>query len=434
MKFNDFLNDNKTNALLYAPTQLGKTMATIDLIKCCFLNDIPVIVSTDNKLDQQVQLMDRVKPHFTDTAFLKANDLSSLKDYVQTKNHKFIVFCLDNFHQIKKVAAACSTHHFPKIAIIHDEADIITKDQLDKTKKDLPKSHQEWLTFIDTVKSMVQLKRIFVTATPENCVMLYPIDCSNVFSIKKTQSYVGYESITHYPFKPSSVFGDLAEEVNRIKAAKTYEAILYCVERKIEKGQAPVFDQVINLKLDCVIHLYNGNGITVYLPNSTLVKKFKPLISDYSYTYNKNIFVVKKLSIKKFYSMVKAIGERCVITIGRDLICRGISFVGQDSTSPITATVMFYKPGPTCHTVAICQTVGRITGCAMPELPRRLYCPQDVYKSYISYNRNQELYINTFKTTTGLTANVISKLKFQKYTRNIDKAKLNLQFVTEDDQ
>ena len=83
---------------------------------------------------------------------------------------------------------------------------------------------------------------------------------------------------------------------------------------------------------------------------------------------------------------------------------------------------MFYKPGSTMHAVGICQTIGRITGCAMPELPRRLYAPKDVYDTYIRYNQNQELFIT--KIGKGdedtITKDIIEELVFNKYTRNID--------------
>jgi len=89
---------------------------------------------------------------------------------------------------------------------------------------------------------------------------------------------------------------------------------------------------------------------------------------------------------------------------------------------------MFYKPGNTMHAVGICQTIGRITGCAMPDLKRRLYAPKDVYDTYVNYNKNQELYINNIQkgNEDTITKDIIEELVFNKYNRNIDRMKLNL--------
>ena len=59
-KYNQFLKSTKTNALIWAPTQVGKTSAMIDFIEACFKHDVPVMVSTDNKTDQCEQLYNRI--------------------------------------------------------------------------------------------------------------------------------------------------------------------------------------------------------------------------------------------------------------------------------------------------------------------------------------------------------------------------------------
>jgi len=135
---------------------------------------------------------------------------------------------------------------------------------------------------------------------------------------------------------------------------------------------------------------------------------------------------MKNMAIRKFYTIIKSIGENCIITIGKDLICRGISYVGEDVEEPITATTMFYKPGKTMNIVGMCQTIGRITGCAMPTLNRRLYCPKDVYENYMKYNRDQETYIKNIEKSEGLTTTVVVDSSEFEYTRPIDRPKLNL--------
>ena len=55
------------------------------------------------------------------------------------------------------------------------------------------------------------------------------------------------------------------------------------------------------------------------------------------------------------------------------LIARGISFVSSEKTpDAIAATTMIYRPGVTMHNVGLCQTIGRITVTARPDLKSML--------------------------------------------------------------
>jgi hypothetical protein len=184
------------------------------------------------------------------------------------------------------------------------------------------------------------------------------------------------------------------------------------------------------------VNTYNSNGISTYIRSVSLANKFEHQLKKYEIKFTKKdkYYQIKNITIRKFYTIVKKIGENCVVTIGKDLICRGISYVGENQTEPITATTMFYKPGSTMHAVGICQTIGRITGCAMPSLNRRLYASKDVYDTYIKYNKNQEQFIKKIEKSNDstITKDIIEELVFNKYKRSIDRMKLNLTMNMED--
>jgi hypothetical protein len=56
-----------------------------------------------------------------------------------------------------------------------------------------------------------------------------------------------------------------------------------------------------------------------------------------------------------------------------------------------------------------------------------VYAPKDVIDTYISYNKNQEIYIKKFKTENEtLTKDVIDSLEFNKLSRPIDRKALEL--------
>ena len=453
--FVKFLESKSVNGVIFAPTQLGKSAATRVFIETCFKYNTPVIVSTDNKTDQQEQLYYRIERDLAgaNVTMLKVCDKSfkdDLKECIKTKNKRFVIFCLDNASQIEKVIEQLTSNYMrcsemkeiKRLAIIHDEADTVAKDKDTENYDDSQaESHKKWLELKNLINNNmggIDLKRIFVTATPENCVMLYKIECPDVMRLEIPSYYTGYSNIEHVLLEDDiNIKKLLKQEVNRINDMETYEAILYCIDRKIIDGHERVLKSLAT-DLKCIVNTYNGNGITTYIRTISLGKKFESELTKYeiSFTKKDKYYQIKNMSIRKFYTIVKKIGERCVITIGKDLICRGISYVGENQTEPITATTMFYKPGSSMHAVGICQTIGKITGCAMSELPRKLYASQDIYDTYITYNKNQELFIKKIETADNLTVtkDIIEDLVFNKYSRNIDRMKLSLKMnMTESD-
>lgn len=445
--FVKFLESGSVNGVIYAPTQIGKSAATRAFIETCFMYNTPVIVSTDNKTDQQEQLYYRIERDLAgaDVNLLKVSDKNfdkQLKNCIETKNKRFVIFCLDNSTQIEKIIVQLVNNYtrcenmkeIKKIAIIHDEADTIAKDKDTENKCETQaESHKKWLELRDLINTKmgeIELKRIFVTATPENCMMLYKVDCPDVMRLEIPSCYTGYDKIQHVALPDDLRIKELlTEEVKRINKNKTYEAILYCIDRKIVDGHERVL-KTLATSLKCIVNTYNGNGITTYINSISISEKLERQLNKHEilFTKKENYYQMKNLSIRKFYTIIKKIGGRCVVTIGKDLICRGISYVGENQKEPITATTMFYKPGATMYATGICQTIGRITGCAMPELPRKLYAPQDVYDTYLNYNKNQEMFIKSIEKADSLkiTKDIIEELVFNKYTRNIDRMKLNL--------
>jgi hypothetical protein len=444
-----FLESKSVNALITAPTQVGKSNATREFIETCFKANVPVIVSTDNKTDQCEQLYSRIEKDLcgADIMMMKVSDKTfneNFKECIKTSMKRFVIFCLDNSIQIEKLIMsflAIGTRYdemkeIKKIAIIHDEADQVTKDHdTEKINDEQAESHKKWLEFMELINKKMgymDLKRVFVTATPENCVMLYKIESPDVMKLEIPGTYVGYSDIIYNELEDELDIKDILEkEVERISESGTNEVILYCIDRKIVDGHEKVLDS-LSSNLKCAVNTYNGNGITAYMRNLTTSKKFEGLLKKEMIKYKKDgkYFVIKQLAIRKFYTLCKKAGEKCVVTIGKDLISRGISYVSEDKREPMTATTMIYKPGMSMHAVGICQTIGRITGCAMPGLKRRLYAPKDVIETYKSYNKNQEAYLEKMEKEEKLTKDIIDEMVFEKLKRHIDRTKLKLKMNT----
>ncbi len=449
--YSKFLYSNSFCGLLFGLTQIGKSNASIQFILTCFEKGVPVIVSTDNQTDQLEQLYSRVSIKLAEennSCVMKVSDnnfSSKLVENITNKNHKFVIFCLNNASQIEKLTKElwCTlgdtreySQYFKKIAFLHDEGDQITKTKnVDICVPEDAVSHAKWLKLMDKFNhqlSQYQVKRLFVTATPENTVMLYNLKSVDVFSIEIPETYNGYKDIIYKEINKNKLNTEeiFKKEVNRIKTSETFEAILYCNERKLVNHNN-ILKLFSSYNLKCIIHTYNSKGMTIIFPTIQLLKKFeKIIIKKYKYkldTENKKLITIDNISIRVFYSICKSLGQNCVITIGKDLIARGISYVSEDLQAPLVATTMIYIPGNTMHAVGICQAIGRITGCAMSCLKRTLYAPKDVIETYINYNKNQEIYIKKFKTENeALTKNVINSLEFNKINRQIDRKPLEL--------
>jgi hypothetical protein len=135
------------------------------------------------------------------------------------------------------------------------------------------------------------------------------------------------------------------------------------------------------------------------------------------------------MTVKDFYQICKEVGSPIIVTIGMDLMARGISFVSSEKAiDTVAATTMIYKPGTTMHAVGLCQTIGRITGTARPDLQRRLYASKSVIENFINYNENQKQYLKEISRNENVVTNEIMKTieLNKKLSRPMDRKKLGL--------
>lgn len=437
VRFHRFLVSTGQNAILYAPTQVGKTQAIKDFIRICLENDVSVVLSCDNKTDQLDQMVERISidmDHY-DAEFIKVSDTKftpRLRDAFQA-NRNVVFFCLDNAAQIERLkeqialAITLEDARLPRLVLIHDEGDVITKDAIvDKVLDNQSESHKEWIRIVDFLQRQnVNLKRVFVTATPDNVLFKYPM--SDIIQLPIPPDYTGHDKIKYVEtLRSEEIPSILVEEVRRRRLSNESGIILYCVERQIEKGQDPTFLSVCSY-LDCAVSVYNGSGITYRIPPpfydafDALLKKH--LVENPKVKLENK--TVKNLAISDFYEMCKRSGCTIVVTIGKDLMARGISFVSRThAPDALAATTMIYRPGSSMHAVGMTQAIGRITGTARPDLIRTLYAPKDVMETYRRYHVNQAVYIA--KMTSNLSTKMEEIALPKPLTRPLDRIKLRL--------
>ncbi len=430
------LRRSRKSCLIYAPTQVGKTNATKDFIKVCIENKVHVILSCDNKIDQLEQIYTRISNEldgYENLFMMKVSDNNFERKFENgfLENKIVIVFCLDNVTQINKVKKAFSIQTdnrleqhsvINKIALVHDEADVITKgDDIKNINISSSESHNAWIELIDFFSNNnTELKRIFVTATPDNVVIKYEINY--IICLQIPNDYIGYENIEYKELNNGGEIRDiLIEEENRRLESGENGIILYCIDKKIAEGQKITFDSVCSY-INSIVSMYNGKGITARVNNPEFKNKIEEYIErgkrenkiitckNESTNTTRNVWNIKNMPIRDFYQICKEIGSKVVVTIGMDLIARGISFVSAEKTNDaLAATTLIYKPGTTMHNVGLCQTIGRITGTARPDLKRVLYAPKDVLEDYKNNNENQRDYL--LKLKIGLRTNPSTNTK-----------------------
>lgn len=444
------------NMLVYAPTQVGKTKMMIRMIQDCVSNGISVIVSSDNKKDQMCQLFDRLTQHISKSydnafrdCFVTTADNRNFKNFIDEmrENKTFIVCCLDNKTQIQKVYEKMMTAHshgmLRRLCLIHDEADVITKStNVNDVSGSQPASHKKWVESMHNyVENEISVKRVFVTATPENVVYLHKPDY--VLDMPIPKGYVGSDNIRFNEldnFEEKTIVKLLAREVQA--RHKEGGIILYCVDRNKEENvhddkgtQNGTFESLVSSMqitgLDAV-SVYNSDGIKVALRSRNrklFIYKLEQMGIKYVRKENRRVIFIKKneIGISRFYGYLQSLGCKVVLTIGKDLISRGISFVSDHKENPLTATTMIYRPGQQMHQVGLCQAIGRLTGTAQPSLLRRLYTTEDVYSNYMTFMNNQRQIISCIKENANkVDDNLISTISLEKGSRTIDRRILKL--------
>lgn len=424
------------NIVIASGTQNGKTREIIDIVKNSGPRSLCVL-SCDNRKDQLNQLMQRLTESkvfaltcedikVSKSGGLTAPSLKKFKKYF--KNHKrLVVVLLNNNSQCSKARIlAAGVLNNPDFGIkrfhmIHDEADLVNKSDNDisiTAAETTAKVQKEWIAFFNTLKPYTDLeyfKRIWVSATPENCSLIKDVAAKDVFVLPRNVNY--RNDITHVDWCGDSDV--ISVEVTRIRKNQSREIILYCAEYTNAK-QREVSLLLFGL-YDCPVITYNCDGIFAYSPAT------------------KNCLKYELSSIDQVIGSIEENYDGPIIIVGGALLSRGISFVGFSKEKPRTATVMFYLGADSSNAVAIAQRVGRITGTSRPDIcERRLYTREKIFECYTNYLKNQETIYNILKRPENQELLVADILKTEQSSlinlgRNLDRPILKKTNRTYDD-
>jgi hypothetical protein len=433
---NETIHREQRNLVIASGTQNGKTREIIDIIKNSGKKSL-CLLSCDNRKDQLIQLTQRLTESkvfaltcedikISKSGGLTAPSLKKFKKYF--KDHKrLVVVLLNNNSQCSKAKilteSVLNDNYFgiERFHMIHDEADLVNKSDNDKTitqAEETAKVQKEWIAFFTMLRPYTDLKyfkRIWVSATPENCSLIKDVKAKDVFVLPKNINY--RDDITHVEWCGDSAV--ISPEVARIRKEQSREVILFCAEHTNVKQRE------VSLLLfgmyDCPVITYNCDGIFGYSPGREDCLRF-----EWS-------------SIDQVLGSIEENYNGPIIIVGGGLLSRGISFVGFDKKKPRTATVMFYLGSDSTNAVAIAQRIGRITGTSRPDINKRvLYTRDKIFECYTSYLKNQETIYNILKNPENAELLVAEILETEqssmiKLGRNMDRLNLKKTNATYDD-
>jgi hypothetical protein len=513
-RYKSWIESTSLYFVITAFPQEGKSIAIFDLFLCGIEKSSFGILSTDRKCIQLAQIYYRFidyineknktieennKNALVQTPFIQIEllnmDLLSEKefnkkvtDYIKRRDHKFIILCLDTGASITRLQKLFSEtidkqefNIFKQILIAHDEGDTVTKDEnIIESIDGQSTSHNAWIDITKMLCTKVDLKRVFVTATPDSIFMKYPIKCKDVLRLETSKNYRGYKDIeyidTPYTTTEDEYIELIKKEKTRIVNEQSLEIIIYanlCTIKEQENFTTILVNSIPMEK--CIIHTFNCERYLVKIPDEEVflnfyneIYNFVPMenwdTNNHNYTYDPTgyqerngnefripykmhlpfVFILneqnptkikkfdcKTLPLNLFYDMCKNAGAYNVISVGKDMFNRGISVVGKTRENPFTATILFGRPSKQMHQAGNDQFLNRIAGLARPELPRRMYVPKEISDHLIKYNDNQTLQLNNFRLPENselLTKDIIDSIEFDFGTsNNIDRKKLKLQ-------
>lgn len=155
------------------------------------------------------------------------------------KQKSVIVFCLNNASQVNKLRKL----KHDKITIIHDEGDMVHQSDC---QEDAGKTQEAWQQF------SMNSKRIWVSATPENCSYIRKIPVKNVMKLPVNPDYNSPQYYTEW----SNDYSVIRQTVEGLDPSER-EITLVCTDHKV-KDHDEIADNIERLLPDAVVMVYNG--------------------------------------------------------------------------------------------------------------------------------------------------------------------------------
>jgi hypothetical protein len=444
-------------SLRYAGTQDTKTQHMMEQI-AEIIFDLNVLILVDNKNDQQQQMESRLKKFKMDGNLPEDTDILSdslshksltteFKKMFGENKRKQIMILKFNSSQIEKLTDAIilgkEENHYSTIRfqIFVDEGDIATKhENTNEIVDGQPKVHASFIK----IRKKCEQKDIdcsvqFISATPQNILVNYPIE--KIYTHESHPDYIGHKDIHFVPLEQSKSIDMVSQVVPQILYEMTLHGekgnVLVCTNR-IKVEQEKLLRVVTQLNVLTIN--YNGDGVRIFIPVQ-YISAFENQKQIYRSQDGKKVsfsridsqtFISKDIYIGDVYQMINNMEIQISVTIGKDLMGRGISFcsVSREDSIPFATTRMILDVSNTTHCVSLIQMIGRLLGTVCPNSKRVLYCKKNVYDDYMKatedVQRNIEMYQNLLESGEIQYTNEIPNYRITKRSRDEDRVNANV--------
>ena len=456
--------------LIYGKCQSGKTRCMQDLIFSHILfNKCSAIIILRNSSGDAAQLQRRCDEYLMECKkwmedkglesegfhVIYANTKSKeqlLLEAIEGKNPSLII-AIANKTQMDRVANAIAKVDNPRYVVAIDEADQVAYGKVAYEKK--KDDEKERVTFRQTLNDNIlkDAGRVYgVTATSFD--MLFSedkIDTASVIVMKPQEIYHGLKKIELHGLKEKAVpankthdwfgnDGNIIEVLDHLgkqdcrknredhpfssKYNPVHPTITIIKNTHLNSSQDKLLRHIAkhpDLKMWSLI-IYNGPGITVYHPRSSMLQRMKgktPCKRKWAGGHPvKNALFFKGVGIsdgleylRQLDIILKAKGKSRVThiaVISGDLADRGISFVSTGYHWHPTS--MYYVPSKGASVSHVIQAAGRLCGNFNDSIPLQLFAPGEALEDLNKGINLQEDLIKQVKDQKG-TYNVIESLQ-----------------------
>ena len=477
MKIYGWAEDRIRYGGLYGPPQSQKTNSFCRLTELSLLRGHHVLCTSTGLNEQRYQNEERVSKYLANLKSKKRLppyhifhiNSSQLKQHLKEvekaskEGELCVLFTIETaanvevagrlFEEINKNTT------YKQVVWVHDEADTLNHEE-PTLENGRVQVQREWKKTVRIVTEQCHflLRRMFVSATLENCLYYFPIHQPICLPIPPT--YVGWKDFVYHPYNCKNVDSAVDKAFIEYMSMRTdksngQQGILLVATKQQTKDQRKMLVGLAHrLPKDAVVCIHNGHGLTVHLHPDFLDRDHG---QDYSvfpkrvgeFLDNKesaktreimsrdnidssNIFVLKNIRIYDVYEILRSMGVKGVITIAYILMNRGITHVSNSprndpSIHPLVAIKMIAHTSSTFSAVELVQMMSRPAGCAGHGVQRHIYAPQDMIASFQGLMRSQERNLPQLSLSLN-TKNTLKNenigLKLDYFPRSIEKKKL----------
>ncbi len=414
--------------LLTSLTQVGKTRVMIKGINACIMLGKLVIITMDNFKDHLEQTMSRIKLEidYPDTVFIETsdkcidgtNDKKWIDDYSRAISSRkpAIIFALNNKNRVKQILKflqIITRQYQIDLVIFHDEGDLVIKDTCSEFSEKQPRVHQEWTRVQQIIKDnpSSQLCRIFITASPETCCVVYSIKECRIYNIEPCSEYTSPMDIE---WAHNSELHEECKRITNLKGSLLYKTSLECFDHE------KILEQLMIEIPWAVIHTYNGQKTLLYIPD-TYTTIFEKISLEQSKNNPRICIMPNNIPIRKLYSIFEQEQVSLVITIGGVLLSRGISFVSE--SGQFCALGMYYIVSKDTHCTGMLQSIGRLCGNVRPGIKRRLLSEEKVFQNYKLFIETQSSFLKNIQDDSKTSWNSFESVVLPRSVSRVLKRK-----------